>query len=155
MSQNCGHQRPIVAPDEHGQPQWNDIVRVKLKNSEKSLFQCHFVTRNPTWTDPGAKQSLRGERPATNRLNQGMALTEVLRNMLSPPTSLRKLSLVSDSDVHTAESFPNVRLQSQMRQTKYTALWFQISGELCIVYRGHRVSRIACTSRLLPKRRIC
>jgi hypothetical protein len=30
-------------------------------------------TTNPTWTDPGADPSLRGERPATNRLSHGTA----------------------------------------------------------------------------------
>jgi hypothetical protein len=28
---------------EYGEPWWNDIDRGKLKNSEKSLCQCHFV----------------------------------------------------------------------------------------------------------------
>jgi hypothetical protein len=42
------------------------IERGKQKNSEKNLSQCHF--------DPG----LRGERPATNDLSHGTALTAVL-----------------------------------------------------------------------------
>jgi hypothetical protein len=28
---------------EYGDPQWNDLDGRKLKNSEKILFQCHFV----------------------------------------------------------------------------------------------------------------
>jgi hypothetical protein len=28
---------------EHGEPWWNDTERGKSKNSEKNLFQCHFV----------------------------------------------------------------------------------------------------------------
>jgi hypothetical protein len=30
-------------------------------------------TTDPTWTDPGSNPGLRGERPATNRLNHGTA----------------------------------------------------------------------------------
>jgi hypothetical protein len=31
-------------------------------------------TANPTWTDPGSKLCLRGEKPVTNRLSHGTAL---------------------------------------------------------------------------------
>jgi hypothetical protein len=34
-------------------------------------------TKNPTWTDPGSNPSLRGEKPATNRLSHGTALQGV------------------------------------------------------------------------------
>jgi hypothetical protein len=28
---------------EYGEPRWKDSDRIKLKNSEKNLSQCHFV----------------------------------------------------------------------------------------------------------------
>jgi hypothetical protein len=48
---------------------WNDIDRGKPKNSEKNLYQCHFVYHKSHWIDPGR----RGERPATNCLSHGTA----------------------------------------------------------------------------------
>jgi hypothetical protein len=39
----------------------------------ENLPSATFSTTNPTWMDPGANPSLRGERPATNRLNHGTA----------------------------------------------------------------------------------
>jgi hypothetical protein len=44
----------------------------KPKKSEKNMSQCHFAT-NPTYTYSGAKQSIRDERLANNRLNHGTA----------------------------------------------------------------------------------
>jgi hypothetical protein len=38
----------------------------KRKKTEKNLSQCHFVTINPTWTDPSANPVLRGDRPVIN-----------------------------------------------------------------------------------------
>jgi hypothetical protein len=34
-------------------------------------------TTNPTWTDPVSNPGLRGERPATNSLSHGTAVTGV------------------------------------------------------------------------------
>jgi hypothetical protein len=34
-------------------------------------------TTNPTWTHPGSNPGLRGERPATNSLSHGTAITHV------------------------------------------------------------------------------
>jgi hypothetical protein len=45
----------------YGEPQWNDTDKGKLKNLEKTLSHCHFMTTNPTWTDPGANLGLLGE----------------------------------------------------------------------------------------------
>jgi hypothetical protein len=45
---------------EYGEPQWIDTDRVKWKNLEKNLSQCHFT--NATWSDLG----LHDENPATN-----------------------------------------------------------------------------------------
>jgi hypothetical protein len=56
-------------------PQWNDIDRGKPKNSEKNLSQCHFAHHKSHLIDLGAKPGRRGERPATNRLSHGTALT--------------------------------------------------------------------------------
>jgi hypothetical protein len=38
---------------------------------EKPSPRATLSTRNPTWIDSGANPGLRGERPATNRLNHG------------------------------------------------------------------------------------
>jgi hypothetical protein len=48
---------------------WNEIYRGKSSYSEKAVP----VPLCPTWTDPGSKPGLRGERPATNRLSHGTA----------------------------------------------------------------------------------
>jgi hypothetical protein len=39
----------------------------------KTCPSATLSTTNPTWTDPGSNPSLRGGRPATNRLNHGTA----------------------------------------------------------------------------------
>jgi hypothetical protein len=39
----------------------------------KTCPSATLSTTNPTWIDPGANSSLRGERPATNRLSHGTA----------------------------------------------------------------------------------
>jgi hypothetical protein len=39
----------------------------------KTCPSATLSTTNPTWTDPGSNPGLRGERPATNRLNRGTA----------------------------------------------------------------------------------
>jgi hypothetical protein len=52
----------------------NDIDRVKLKDSERNLSQCHFVHYKYHWTDLDANPDLRGEKSATNRLSYGTAL---------------------------------------------------------------------------------
>jgi hypothetical protein len=38
-----GHLFNHDAVYENGEVWWNDIAKRKLKNSEKTLFQCHFV----------------------------------------------------------------------------------------------------------------
>jgi hypothetical protein len=44
----------------------------------KTCPSATLSTTNPTWIDSGANQGLRGERPATNDLSQGMAQYSVL-----------------------------------------------------------------------------
>jgi hypothetical protein len=39
----------------------------------KTCPSATLSTTNPTWTDPGSKPGLRGERPATSRLSHGTA----------------------------------------------------------------------------------
>ena len=39
----------------------------------KTCTSATMSTTNPTWTDPGSKPGVRGERPATNRLSRGTA----------------------------------------------------------------------------------
>jgi hypothetical protein len=48
---------------------WNDIDMGKPKNSERNLYQFHFVHHKSNWIDLGANPGRRGERPATNRLS--------------------------------------------------------------------------------------
>jgi hypothetical protein len=38
---------------EHGEPQWNDTDREKLKNLEKNLPQCYFFHDKPHMVCPG------------------------------------------------------------------------------------------------------
>jgi hypothetical protein len=35
---------------------------------------------NSTWTDPGSNPGLRGEKPATNRLNRGTVIVKLLED---------------------------------------------------------------------------
>jgi hypothetical protein len=51
----------------------NEIDRGKPKYSRKTCPIATLFTTNPTWTDPESNPSVRGERPATNRLSRGMA----------------------------------------------------------------------------------
>jgi hypothetical protein len=50
---------------------WNDIDRVKPKNSKKNLSQCHFVHHKSPWTDPGVNPELDGL--AANHPSRGTA----------------------------------------------------------------------------------
>jgi hypothetical protein len=64
---------PTVYPvaDEYGEPRWNDIDR-KIRSTRRET--CPFATlstANSTWTEPGANQGLRSERPSTKRLRHG------------------------------------------------------------------------------------
>jgi hypothetical protein len=55
---------------------WNEIFSGKPKYSgNKNCPSATLSTINPTWTDPGSSPVLRGERPATNRLTHGPALS--------------------------------------------------------------------------------
>jgi hypothetical protein len=53
--------------------QWNEIDREKPTTRRKTCPSATLSTTNFTWTDPGSNPGLRGERPATNRLNHGTA----------------------------------------------------------------------------------
>jgi hypothetical protein len=44
----------------------------------KTCPSATLSTTNPTWTDPGSEPGLRGERPATNRLSHGKALSTLI-----------------------------------------------------------------------------
>jgi hypothetical protein len=41
----------------------------------KTCPSAILSTTNPSWTDPGLNPGLRGEKPATNRLSQGTAIS--------------------------------------------------------------------------------
>ena len=56
---------------------------MKLAGENRSIRgkTCPTVTlstTNPTWTDPGSNPGLHGERPASNRLSHGTALSVIL-----------------------------------------------------------------------------
>jgi hypothetical protein len=56
MFPNYGQNRPVVYPPtiyEYEEPRWNDIVRGKLNNSNKNLFQPHFVHHKSHMDRPG------------------------------------------------------------------------------------------------------
>jgi hypothetical protein len=62
-------------------------------------------TTNPTSIDPGANPGLRGERPATNDLNRGTALSIYLvRYPVKPPGILSDLHCFLSSSGRTATS---------------------------------------------------
>jgi hypothetical protein len=57
---------------------WIEIDRGKPKYSgKKTCPSTTFSTTDPTWTDPGSNQDLRGERPATNLLSHGTDMVEL------------------------------------------------------------------------------
>jgi hypothetical protein len=61
----------------------NDTGRGRHKN----LSQCYSCPPKVTWTDQGTNQGLGGDKPVTNRLNQGKA--PFLVNLINPQTLLR------------------------------------------------------------------
>jgi hypothetical protein len=58
---------------ENGEPQWNNIDRVKPSNLKKNLSHYTLSNTNPTRIDPGTSMDLCGERPVTNHLSHSMA----------------------------------------------------------------------------------
>jgi hypothetical protein len=48
----------------------------------QQLIIAAFSTTNPIWIDPGANPGPRSERPASNRLNHGMAIISKLSAQL-------------------------------------------------------------------------
>jgi hypothetical protein len=46
----------------------------------KTCPSATLSTTHPTWTDPGFNLGLRGERPATNRLSHGTAISYLNEN---------------------------------------------------------------------------
>jgi hypothetical protein len=62
-----------------GERRWNDILTGKNRRTRrKTCPSANLSTTNPTWIDPGANPSFRGERPATNDLSHGSALKWML-----------------------------------------------------------------------------
>jgi hypothetical protein len=55
--------------------QWKEIDRGKPTIRRQTCPSATLSTTNVTWTDPGSNPGLRGERPATNRLSHGTALS--------------------------------------------------------------------------------
>jgi hypothetical protein len=49
----------------------------KRSTRGKTCPSATLSTTNPAWTDPGSNPGLRGDMPATNRLNHGKALLNV------------------------------------------------------------------------------
>jgi hypothetical protein len=58
---------------EYGEPRWNDIDRENWRTRTETRSSATLSNTHTTWTDPGAIQWHRGERPATNRLSHGTA----------------------------------------------------------------------------------
>jgi hypothetical protein len=59
------------------------ILTGKIRSTRgKTCPSATLSTTNPTWTDPESNPCLRGERPATNRLNHGTATHRILRSVL-------------------------------------------------------------------------
>ena len=58
---------------------WNCTDKGKPSYSERNLLSVFSPTENLTWDDVGSNQSLRIERPATNRLNRGTELRNQIK----------------------------------------------------------------------------
>jgi hypothetical protein len=67
-------------------------------------------TKNPTWTDPGPRPGLRGERPATNRLTHGTA--SYARYLL--PVSVPLVASCRDA-CHSRETLPTTKARVYLR----------------------------------------
>jgi hypothetical protein len=70
------------------------------RTRRKTCPSATLSTINPTWIEPGANPSLRGERPATNDLRHGMAIVNA--NLELPPTACN----VAILEPRTREAFP-------------------------------------------------
>jgi hypothetical protein len=66
---------------------------VRPKNLEKTYPSATLPTTNPTWSDPSANTGLRGERPAINRLNHGMAKLTLISSRNSSSFMEHKVTL--------------------------------------------------------------
>jgi hypothetical protein len=64
---------------------WNEIDRGKLKYlGVKTCPSATLSTTNLTWTEPGSNPGFRGERPVTNRLSHGTAVTWPYHEVMLP-----------------------------------------------------------------------
>jgi hypothetical protein len=54
---------------------WNEIDKENPKYSKKNLSQCHFVHHKTHKDWPGIEPGFCGERPVTNRLSHGTAMS--------------------------------------------------------------------------------
>jgi hypothetical protein len=94
----------------------------------ENLSQCHFVTTNPTWIDPGANPGLRGERPATNDLSHGTAILMFWRTAVySDIRTLlkRRDHLNRHCNKRTRHSFSMeyIRIMWMANRMKYSCKW--------------------------------
>jgi hypothetical protein len=74
----------------------------------ENLPSATVSTTNPTWIDPGANPGLRGERPATNRLSHGTALSGV--NGLSLSTLIAAILLRGDIITEDSYGLPHTEI---------------------------------------------
>jgi hypothetical protein len=84
---------------------WHDVSELRSPTvewywqeirGEKTCPSSTLSTTNPTWSDPGANPGLRGERPATNRLNHGTVFMIASKNAVNfSVTCLPKLMFSS------------------------------------------------------------
>jgi len=58
--------------------QWNDIDRAQLEYSENNCLNATLVTTSLTWPDLVLNPGLCSERPMTNWLSHGVALTIII-----------------------------------------------------------------------------
>jgi hypothetical protein len=76
---------------------WNDIDRENRRSRRRTCPSAALSATNPTWTDLGANLGLRGEKPATNRLSCGKALSLLIR--FEPRSELKVFLLVKKGEI--------------------------------------------------------
>jgi hypothetical protein len=97
-----------------GERRWNSILTGENRRTRrKTCPSATLSTTNPTWIDPGANSGLRGERPATNDLRHGTALSYTLVDAFE----------TTNSSVLTWRSFRTVWLEITSLNSSEIPLW--------------------------------
>jgi hypothetical protein len=74
---------------------WNEVWQGKPKYSEKTYPSTTLPTTNPTWPDLGSNLGRRGEKPATNHLSYGAAITRTIIFLKIPPMEFLSGEMIS------------------------------------------------------------